>query len=266
MVDSTGALELPKVPEAHGRDRRRRDRAGTGLGLAAARREGHRASNSSTRSCPAWTATSARKRARSSRSRASNSSSSTKVTGVSVKGKKATLTLEPAAGGDERDDGGRLRAGLDRPQAQHRRPGPRQRSAWKPTSAARSRSTTNSAPAVDGVWAIGDVIPGPMLAHKAEDEGIAVAEIHRRADRHREPRCDPQRRLHLARDRRRRPDRGSRRRRRGDKKRQGRQVPDDGQQPRQDQPRARRLREGHRRCRDRPRAGRVGHRLASPAR
>jgi dihydrolipoamide dehydrogenase len=29
---------------------------------------------------------------------------------------------------------------------------------------------------VDGVWAIGDVIPGPMLAHKAEDEGIAVAE------------------------------------------------------------------------------------------
>jgi dihydrolipoamide dehydrogenase len=29
---------------------------------------------------------------------------------------------------------------------------------------------------VSGVWAIGDVIPGPMLAHKAEDEGIAVAE------------------------------------------------------------------------------------------
>ena len=29
---------------------------------------------------------------------------------------------------------------------------------------------------VEGVWAIGDVIPGPMLAHKAEDEGLAVAE------------------------------------------------------------------------------------------
>lgn len=28
-----------------------------------------------------------------------------------------------------------------------------------------------------GVYAIGDVIPGPMLAHKAEEEGIAVAEI-----------------------------------------------------------------------------------------
>jgi len=30
---------------------------------------------------------------------------------------------------------------------------------------------------VDGIYAIGDVAPGPMLAHKAEDEGIAVAEI-----------------------------------------------------------------------------------------
>ena len=30
---------------------------------------------------------------------------------------------------------------------------------------------------VPGVYAIGDVVRGPMLAHKAEDEGIAVAEI-----------------------------------------------------------------------------------------
>jgi len=30
---------------------------------------------------------------------------------------------------------------------------------------------------VDGVYAIGDCVPGPMLAHKAEDEGIACAEI-----------------------------------------------------------------------------------------
>jgi len=29
---------------------------------------------------------------------------------------------------------------------------------------------------VDGIWAIGDVVAGPMLAHKAEDEGMAVAE------------------------------------------------------------------------------------------
>lgn len=32
------------------------------------------------------------------------------------------------------------------------------------------------ATAVAGIWAIGDVIPGPMLAHKAEDEGVVVAE------------------------------------------------------------------------------------------
>ena len=27
-----------------------------------------------------------------------------------------------------------------------------------------------------GVWAVGDVVRGPMLAHKAEEEGVAVAE------------------------------------------------------------------------------------------
>ena len=30
---------------------------------------------------------------------------------------------------------------------------------------------------VPGIFAIGDVIAGPMLAHKAEDEGIAVMEL-----------------------------------------------------------------------------------------
>ncbi|MEM6712837.1 MAG: dihydrolipoyl dehydrogenase [Pseudomonadota bacterium] len=30
---------------------------------------------------------------------------------------------------------------------------------------------------VNGIYAIGDVIDGPMLAHKAEDEGVALAEI-----------------------------------------------------------------------------------------
>src|SRR5205814_6910248 len=33
------------------------------------------------------------------------------------------------------------------------------------------------ASSVPGIYAIGDVIAGPMLAHKAEDEGAAVAEI-----------------------------------------------------------------------------------------
>jgi dihydrolipoamide dehydrogenase len=31
--------------------------------------------------------------------------------------------------------------------------------------------------AAEGVWAVGDVVAGPMLAHKAEEEGIAAAEL-----------------------------------------------------------------------------------------
>ncbi len=45
------------------------------------------------------------------------------------------------------------------------------------TSAAGSRSTAHYKTTVEGIYAIGDVIAGPMLAHKAEDEGVAVAEI-----------------------------------------------------------------------------------------
>ena len=30
---------------------------------------------------------------------------------------------------------------------------------------------------IKNIYAIGDVIEGPMLAHKAEEEGIAVAEL-----------------------------------------------------------------------------------------
>ena len=37
--------------------------------------------------------------------------------------------------------------------------------------------TEHFATSVPGIWAIGDVITGPMLAHKAEDEGVAVAEL-----------------------------------------------------------------------------------------
>jgi dihydrolipoamide dehydrogenase len=38
------------------------------------------------------------------------------------------------------------------------------------------RTNARLATNVDGIWAIGDVVDGPMLAHKAEDEGMAVAE------------------------------------------------------------------------------------------
>ncbi|HEX7782412.1 MAG TPA: dihydrolipoyl dehydrogenase [Sphingobium sp.] len=100
---------------------------------------------------------------------------STKVTGVAVKGKKATVTVEPAAGGAaetiEADvvlvaigrkpntDG----LGLDKIGLEVNKRG-------------QIETGHDFSTKVDGVWAIGDVIPGPMLAHKAEDEGVAVAE------------------------------------------------------------------------------------------
>jgi dihydrolipoamide dehydrogenase len=41
----------------------------------------------------------------------------------------------------------------------------------------RVKTDTHFATTVPGIYAIGDVIAGPMLAHKAEDEGVAVAEL-----------------------------------------------------------------------------------------
>ena len=43
------------------------------------------------------------------------------------------------------------------------------------TTAAASIIDAHYATNVKGIYAIGDVIAGPMLAHKAEDEGMAVA-------------------------------------------------------------------------------------------
>ncbi len=54
---------------------------------------------------------------------------------------------------------------------------------------------------IAGVYAIGDVIAGPMLAHKAEDEGVAVAEIVAGQAGHCKLRRDPERRLHRPRSR-----------------------------------------------------------------
>src|SRR5213078_5411430 len=41
----------------------------------------------------------------------------------------------------------------------------------------RIKTDAKFATSAPGIYAIGDVIAGPMLAHKAEDEGVAVAEI-----------------------------------------------------------------------------------------
>ena len=107
---------------------------------------------------------------------------STKVTKAEVKGKKATLTVEPAAGPSAGAGG----AGSETIEADcvlvaiGRRPNTDGLGLDKIGLQLNQRGQIETdhdfRTKVDGVWAIGDVIPGPMLAHKAEDEGIAVAE------------------------------------------------------------------------------------------
>jgi dihydrolipoamide dehydrogenase len=107
---------------------------------------------------------------------------STKVTSATVKGKKATLTLEPSAGPSTGSGG----AGVERIEADcvlvaiGRRPNTEGLNlaalAIEPNKRGQIEVDHRFATPVPGVWAIGDVVPGPMLAHKAEDEGIAVAE------------------------------------------------------------------------------------------
>ncbi len=100
---------------------------------------------------------------------------STKVTGAVVKGKTATLTLEPAAGGASET----LKADVVLV-AIGRRPNTEglglDAIGLELNKRGQIETDETFRTKVDGVWAIGDVIPGPMLAHKAEDEGIAVAE------------------------------------------------------------------------------------------
>jgi dihydrolipoamide dehydrogenase len=99
-----------------------------------------------------------------------------KVTGVDAKGKTLKATVEPAAGGKSEtveadvvlvaigrvpytDGLGLAEVGVA---LDNRK---------------RIVVDENFQTNVQGIFAIGDVIAGPMLAHKAEDEGVAVAEI-----------------------------------------------------------------------------------------
>ena len=101
---------------------------------------------------------------------------SSKVTGAAKAKDKVTLNVEPAAGGAaeslEADvvlvAVGRVPytegLGIDT-------------AGVKLDSRGRVEVDHHYATNVPGIYAIGDVIKGPMLAHKAEDEGIALAEI-----------------------------------------------------------------------------------------
>jgi dihydrolipoamide dehydrogenase len=53
---------------------------------------------------------------------------------------------------------------------------PSKRPASNSTSKKRIKVDAHLKTTAPGVWAIGDVVAGPMLAHKAEEDGVAVAE------------------------------------------------------------------------------------------
>ena len=99
----------------------------------------------------------------------------TKVTGASVTGGKASLTVEPAKGGaSETIEADVVLVAIGR------RPHTDGLGLDKIGLAVNAKGQVETdhdfRTKVPSVWAIGDVIAGPMLAHKAEDEGIAAAE------------------------------------------------------------------------------------------
>jgi dihydrolipoamide dehydrogenase len=100
---------------------------------------------------------------------------STKVTKAERKGETVTLTVEPAKGGAA----GTLEADVVLVSI-GRRPNTEglalDKAGLATNAKGRIETDHHFRTKVPGIWAIGDVIPGPMLAHKAEDEGIAVAE------------------------------------------------------------------------------------------
>jgi dihydrolipoamide dehydrogenase len=99
----------------------------------------------------------------------------TKVTGAVVKGKKATLTLEPAKGGAaETLEADCVLVSIGR--RPHTEGLGLETIGLELNPRGQIETDHDFRTKVDGVWAVGDCIPGPMLAHKAEDEGIAVAE------------------------------------------------------------------------------------------
>jgi dihydrolipoamide dehydrogenase len=98
-----------------------------------------------------------------------------KVASAETRGKGVRLTVEPAAGGDAEtlDCEAALVAIGRRPNTQGLG---LEEIGVRTDQKGRIVTTPDFRTSVEGVYAIGDVIAGPMLAHKAEDEGVALAE------------------------------------------------------------------------------------------
>jgi len=101
---------------------------------------------------------------------------SSKVTGVDSSGKKLKATVEPAAGGaKETIEADVVLVAIGR--VPYTEGLGLEEAGVKKDNRGRVMVDDHFATNVPGIYAIGDVIAGPMLAHKAEDEGVAVAEI-----------------------------------------------------------------------------------------
>jgi dihydrolipoamide dehydrogenase len=100
---------------------------------------------------------------------------SSKVTGVEISGNKLKATIEPAAGGAaEAIDADVVLVSIGR--VPFTEGLGLEEAGVKTDSKGRVIVDARYATNVPGIYAIGDAIAGPMLAHKAQDEGVAVAE------------------------------------------------------------------------------------------
>ncbi len=99
-----------------------------------------------------------------------------KVTSAKASGKGVDLTMEPAAGGAEE------KMSVDIVlMAVGRKPYTEglglEKAGVELTERGQIKTDEFFETSVEGIYAIGDVIVGPMLAHKAEDEGVVLAEM-----------------------------------------------------------------------------------------
>src|SRR5215207_9092826 len=99
-----------------------------------------------------------------------------KVTKVEANGQGATVTVEPAGGGSpETIQADAVLVSIGR--TPYTEGLGLEHVGVQKDNKGRILTDAHFATNVTGIYAIGDVIAGPMLAHKAEDEGVAVAEI-----------------------------------------------------------------------------------------
>jgi len=175
IVDSTGALELPKVPEemiviGGGV-------IGLEMGSVWSRLGANvRVIEFMERICPEMDHELSKNFQKSLKKQGLKFNMKTKVVGTEVQGDKVIVTTEPAAGGEQKtfeanvvlvSTGRRpFTTGLGLEELGIQKD---ERGFIKIDDHFRTN--------IPSIYAIGDCIPGPMLAHKAEEEGIAAVEI-----------------------------------------------------------------------------------------